>query len=94
MTLFDFLWHVLNLLAPAVGLAGLTVLLAKLVWWRRLKAAAWGPLLGWAAVAAAAASLAGLVIWGRDGAMYTYAAMVVATAVAVLLTGFGRRGGD
>lgn len=94
MTPIDLLWHVLNLFAPAVGLGGLTVLLAKLMWWRRLKTAPWGPLLSWAVAAAAAASVAGLALWGRDGAMYTYAAMVVATALAVLLTGFGWRGGD
>lgn len=92
MTPSGLLWHVLNLFLPAVGLAVLTVLLARLLWWRRLKAVAWGPMLGWAIGAATLALLGGLVVWGQDGRMYTYGAMVLATAVAVLLSGFGWRG--
>ncbi len=47
---------------------------------------------GWAAAAAAAASVGGLALVGRDGAMATYAAMVVAVAAALLWRGFLRGG--
>jgi hypothetical protein len=94
MSPLDFAWHILNLMLPAAGVAGITVALARLVWWRRLRAVPWRRMLGWAGAASLAALLSGLVVWGRDGAMYTYAAMVLFTAVAVLISGFGWRASD
>ncbi len=49
--------------------------------WRRLATVA--------AAAAAAVVLLGLVVFGRDGRMATYAGMVLATAGALWWRGFG-----
>ena len=72
--------HLLNLFAPAAAMAVLMVLGGRLclrqcrspyTWWTQM---ALQLLLGSAVLAA------GLVLWGRDGKMLTYAALVVATA--------------
>ena len=47
--------------------------------------------IGVLAGAAAAVLLAGLVVFGRDGKMATYAGMVVASAIAMMWAGFGAR---
>ena len=87
----DALWHLLNFFAPAAGVALATTLLAKLLWRRELAGASWRRLLAWAATGGALALLAGLVIFGRDGRMATYGALVVATALALWWAGFVRR---
>ena len=48
-------------------------------------------LWAWASGASALAAVAGLVVFGQDGRMATYAAMVVACAVGLWWAGF--RGG-
>jgi hypothetical protein len=45
--------------------------------------------VAWSAGAAAVATLAGLVVGGRDGRMGTYAAMVAASAAALWWAAFG-----
>jgi hypothetical protein len=87
----DALWHLLNFLAPALGVALLTTALAKLVWRRELAQASWRRLLGWSAGAGALALFGGMVLFGRDGRMATYGALVVATALALWLAAFVRR---
>jgi hypothetical protein len=87
----DALWHLLNFFAPAAGVALATTLLAKLLWRRELAGASWSRLLAWAATGGAFALLAGLAIFGRDGRMATYGALVVATALALWWAGFVRR---
>lgn len=87
----DALWHLLNFFAPAAGVALATTLLAKLLWRRELAGASWRRLLAWAAGAGALTLLGGLMIFGRDGRMATYGALVAATALAVWWTGFVRR---
>lgn len=84
----DALIHLGNLVMPALGLGGIAAALAKLVWWRSLRGVAWWRLAAWAAAAAAVASMGGLVLSGRDGRMATYAAMVVATALALWWAGW------
>lgn len=80
---FDFLWHLLNLLAVS-GLFGLVAAaLAKLLWRRSLTAVPWWRLAAAAGGAAAMVTLAGLVVFGRDGRMATYGLMVPAGAVAL-----------
>ena len=91
MGLIDTLWHLLNLFAPAVGVGILASAMAKLLWWRRLKLVAWTSLSLWTTGVAAVALEAGLLIFGRDGRMTTYALMVLAGAVALWWAGFGRR---
>ncbi|GIX25544.1 MULTISPECIES: hypothetical protein [Caldimonas] len=91
MGFLDALWHLLNLFAPALGLAAIATALSKCLWWRQLRGVAWARLLGWSAAGATVALLGGLVLWGADGRMATYAAMVFATAVALAWAGFGGR---
>ena len=75
--------HVLDLFAPALGLGALAAGLAKLVWWRCLDGVAWHWLGVWAAAASGVALLGGLALFGRDGRMETYAAMVMASALGL-----------
>lgn len=86
----DALWHVLNLLAPALGLGLIAPALAKLLWRQDLRGVRWQVLARWTAAASALALLAGLVLTGRDGRMATYAAMVVAAALALWWRGWVR----
>lgn len=85
----DAFGHLLNLFLPAVMLAGLAAALAKVVWRSGLKPVSWWRLAAPAAVACAAVTLAGLVWAGQDGRMVTYAAMVLACALALWWRGFG-----
>jgi Flp pilus assembly protein TadB len=85
----DALWHLLNFFAPAVGVGLLTSAFAKLLWRRELKGARWIRLALWAMCGCAVALVAGLVVFGHDGKMATYAAMVVACGVALWFVGFG-----
>ena len=86
----DALWHLLNLLAPGVGLGLFAAALAKGLWRRELAGVGYGRLARWGALSSTAALLGGLVITGRDGRMLTYAAMVLACALALWWVGFGR----
>ena len=85
----DALWHVTNLFVPALALGVLSAALAKLLWRRELAAVGWGRLALPAAVACAFVTLAGLVAFGRDGRIATYAGMVVACALTLWWQGFG-----
>jgi hypothetical protein len=87
----DALWHLLNFFAPAVGVGVIASALAKLLWRRDLKAVAWRRLSAWAIGAGALASVAGLVVFTRDGKMTTYAAMVVACALGLWWAGFASK---
>ena len=86
----DAIWHLLNLFAPALGTAAIAATLAKLLWRRDLKAARWTRLFGWAAAAGSLALVAGLVVFGVDGRMATYGAMVAGCAFALWCAGFVR----
>ena len=76
----DILNHLLNFVAPAAALALLLALVGRMFGPKP------NPTLGWWARAAivfvvgVAALVAGLVVWGRDGKMLTYALLVLATA--------------
>ena len=85
----DALWHVANLLVPALALGALAAGLAKLLWRRELAAVPWKRLAGPACAVCAAVTLAGLVLSGRDGRMATYVAMVLACALTLWWQGFG-----
>ena len=85
----DTWWHVANFFLPALGLGALSAALAKLLWRRQLAAVAWRRLAGPACAACAAVLLAGLVVFGRDGRMATYAAMGVACALTLWWRAFG-----
>ena len=85
----DAIWQLSNLFVPALGLGALAAALAKLLWRRELRAVAWSRLAATAGLACAAVALAGLVLWGRDGKMATYAAMVGVCALTLWWRGFG-----
>ena len=87
MSLQDALIHLVNFFLPALGMALLLPALARLVWWRALKSAGYGRQVKWAAAANGLVLVTGLVFWGRDGAMGTYAALVLASALTVWWTG-------
>ena len=86
----DILNHLLNFVAPAAAMALLLVLARRLI---HSRAPALLPWWWHAAVvfgAGMATLLAGLVVWGRDGKMLTYAALVVvcATCQWILVRGW------
>lgn len=85
----DILNHLLNFVAPATFVALLLVLGGRLL------GAKGGALAGWRQwavvfVVGLVVLAAGLALWGRDGKMLTYAALVVATATCqwVLVRGW------
>ncbi|MDE2161253.1 MAG: hypothetical protein KGJ30_20280 [Burkholderiales bacterium] len=73
---------------PALMLGALAPLLAKGVWRRELARVSWRRLAGPACAACAAVALAGLIVFGHDGRMATYAAMVLVCAVMLWWRGF------
>ncbi len=75
----QFLSHVLNFLLPAVAMALLVPSLARLVWWKSLASAGWWRQVKWAAAVNVAVLVLGLLVLGRDGAMWTYTALVLAS---------------
>lgn len=89
----DALVHLLSLFAPALGLAALASGLAKLLWRRELRGHAWWRLFAWGAGAGAIATVVGLVAYGQDGRVGTYAGIVVACTTALWWSAFARRRG-
>jgi hypothetical protein len=87
----DALWHALNFLAPALGVAAIAAAVAKLVWRHDLAGVGWLRLAQWGTLAGVVALVGGLVAFGRDGAMVTYGALAAAIALALWWTGFVRR---
>ncbi len=63
--------------------------MAKLVWRNELRPVGWSRLALWSTAGAAIALVAGLVTFGRDGLMASYAAMVLAAAAGLMWSGFG-----
>ena len=87
----DAVWHLLNFSAPAIGVALLAASLAKLSWRRELAGVPWRRLALWAALAGLLTLIAGLLLFGRDGKMATYGALVVASTLTLWWVGFVRR---
>jgi hypothetical protein len=87
--LLQVVWHVGNLLLPALALGVIAATLAKGVWRRDLATVTWVRLAGPASAVCALATFGGLVVFGRDGRMATYAAMALACAVTLWWQGFG-----
>jgi len=84
----DAFWHLLNLFGPAAGLGLITPALAKLLWRGDLKSVAWPGLALRVFAVCAAVTVAGLVVFGHDGKIATYAAMVGACALSLWWFGF------
>jgi hypothetical protein len=85
----DALWHLGNLFTPALLLGAISAGFSKLVWRRELAGVAWRRLAGPACAVAALVTVCGLVAFGRDGRVATYAAMVAGCALTLWWRGFG-----
>jgi hypothetical protein len=83
----QFFSHVLNFLLPAVAMAFLVPSLARLIWWKSLASAGWWRQVKVVAMINVVVLLLGLIVLGRDGAMWTYAGLVLASALTVWWTG-------
>jgi hypothetical protein len=90
MSPLDAFWHLLGLLLPAIGTGLLAAALAKLLWRAELQRIGWLRLARWPVAAGAAALLAGLLFFGRDGRMASYGLMLLAGAAALWWAGFVR----
>ncbi|MGE5450597.1 MAG: hypothetical protein ACM3VZ_01975 [Acidobacteriota bacterium] len=87
MDVWGGLIHIVNFFAPALGLALIVPSLSRLVWWRALKSVTWSGQVKRAAMINAAVLVMGLLVFGRDGAMWTYIMVVLASAGTVWWTG-------
>jgi hypothetical protein len=87
----DAFWHLLNFFAPAIGLSLVAPALAKLLWRHALMTVAWWRLVVRVFVACAVVAIAGLVVFGHDGKMATYAAMVAVCALTLWWFGFASK---
>lgn len=87
MGFLDALDHLVNFLLPALGMAVLVPSLARLVWWKELKGKGWTLQVTRTALANGVVLILGLLVLGRDGAMMTYAALVLSSALMVWWTG-------
>jgi hypothetical protein len=87
----DAFWHLLNFFAPALGVGLLVPLLAKLVWRRELKGVPWRRLAAWTTGLSALTWVVALVVFGRDGRMASYGALVCASALSLWWVGFAAR---
>ena len=73
--------HLFNFLAPAVFMAGVVLVASRFLGRKKPVALAWWLQLGLTAAVCSAALVAGLVLFGRDGKMATYALLVVCCAL-------------
>ena len=83
MTAYLLTLHVLELVLPAALLALLVVSLAAWLpgWGTRRPGLTWRGRWFWTFAANLAVSLAGLAMWGADGKMATYGALVLVSAL-------------
>ena len=90
MDLLDAFLHWVNFFAPAVFVGLLLPLLARLLWRRQLKSLALLQAIAWASSVSAAVLVGGLIVFGHDGKMATYGAMLFACALSLWWRGFRR----
>ncbi len=83
MGLFDALNHFFNFFWPAVAMAVLVPALARLAFWKALRAQPLWPQIKRAGALNALVIVSGWLLTGRDGAMLTYGALVLSTALTV-----------
>lgn len=86
---WDALIHLTNFFLPALVVALFASLAARLLWRRELEGVRLLRLWAWAAGAGALALLAGLAVFGRDGKMMTYGALVLTSAAGLWWAGWG-----
>ncbi|MDQ0589453.1 hypothetical protein [Variovorax paradoxus] len=90
MSLLDLLNHLLNFVAPALTVGFLCALMGR-VFRRKAGAPAWWVQGAINSGVGALVLLGGVVFWGRDGAMATYAALVIACGTSQWLASGGWR---
>ena len=83
MDVWGGLIHIVSFFGPALGLALVVPSLARLVWWRALRSASWWVMVKRVLGINALVLVGGLLLLGRDGAMWTYIALVLASATTV-----------
>jgi len=88
LSAIDAIVHLAGFFLPAVGMGAISAGLAKVVWRGELRTVRWTRLALWSGGAAAAALAIGRIVFGRDGVMATYVAMIAAAAAALLWAGF------
>ncbi len=86
---FDALGHLANLFAVPLLMAALAAALVKSACRRELSSVTYISLAKWAMAGNAVTVLAGLLLFGRDGRMATYGALVVVSAATLWWRGFG-----
>ncbi len=91
MGFLDAIFHLMNFILPALAMALLVPSLARMLWFKKLAKVSWALMARRVALSGLAVLTAGLLILGRDGAMLTYAALVLSSALAVWWTGFKGR---
>lgn len=82
MGFLDLLFHLAGLLAPAAGVALLVSLCGRFLLGRELPNRSWGRFFAIDFAAGSAALLAGLALFGRDGRVASYLALIVACATS------------
>jgi hypothetical protein len=83
MNPIDALWHLLNFLAPALFVAGLSTLGAALIWRGRHSAQAWLRIALKLSSLDALSLLAALFLTRHDGTMVGYAALLLVNAAGL-----------
>jgi hypothetical protein len=91
MHLSDILLHLLNFLAPALGVAALMPLFSRLLMRKRVCLLPWWGQMLLNFVVGSVVLLAALWWLGRDGKMSAYAALVLAVATSQWLLARGWR---
>ena len=87
----DFLWHVAGFLAPAAAVALLVSLAARVLLPESARQGSWTAALVLDFGAGTAALLGALWLFGRDGSMAGYGALVLASASSQWLLGRRRK---
>jgi hypothetical protein len=87
----DFAVHLLSFIAPALAVALLVTLAARVLLPKGPQALGWWARFALNSAAGLAALAAGLWYFGHDGKMASYAALVLAVATTQWLTGRGWR---
>jgi len=78
----DLLLHLLNFIAPAAGMALGVTLLARIFMKKQAAAPSWRAQAAINFIAGTVVLVAGLVLFGRDGKMATYAALALVVAAS------------
>ena len=91
MNVLQFLFHVLNFVAPAVCVGVLLAGGTALCWRKAQHLLPWYTVVGIHSVLGVLVLALGVVLLGHDGRMATYAVMVVSMATCQWLVGQGWR---